>query len=154
MDLSLSVQLSQTADLATSIDVDELFGDSKGEASTSAEGKGGSSTQNGAGGPSSKGKEKARGSSAESDVLPPPTASKSKPKKGRLVSNERPLEDFKRLVEGEGDLFKKAIQDLGAVVKENVEASFSRQAFPLAIECLEAMRSTALTYEEVETYNE
>ena len=81
-------------------------------------------------------------------------ASPSKPKKGRLVSNETPLEDFNALIEGEGDVFRKAIQDLGAVVKENVEASFSRSAFPLAIDCLKAMRSTALTYEEVETYNE
>ena len=40
------------------------------------------------------------------------------------------------------------------MVKENVEASFSRSAFPLAIECLQAMRRTALMYEEVETYNE
>ena len=64
------------------------------------------------------------------------------------------MEDFHGLIEGEGDVFRKAIQDLGAVVKENVEASFSRQAFPLALDCLQAMRSTALTYEEVETYNE
>ena len=93
--------------------------------------------------------------SAETDVLPPPpTKSPAKPKRGRLVSNEQPLEDFNRLVEGEGDVFRKAIQDLGAVVKENVQASFSRQAFPLAIECLKAMRSTALMYEEGETYNE
>lgn len=78
----------------------------------------------------------------------------AKPKHGRLISNQQPLEDFNRLIEGEGDVFRKAIQDLGAVVRENVEASFSKQAFPLAIDCLKAMRSTALTYEEVETYNE
>jgi hypothetical protein len=83
----------------------------------------------------------------------PAPAKPAKPKKGRLVSNEQPLEDFHRLVEGEGDVFRKAIQDLGAVVKENVEGSFSRSAFPLAIECLKAMRETALVYEEVETYN-
>jgi ATP-dependent DNA helicase 2 subunit 2 len=82
------------------------------------------------------------------------TTPRAKPKKGRLVSNENPLEDFNRLIEGEGDVFRKAIQDLGAVVKENVEHSFSHQAFPLAIECLKAMRQTSLTYEEVETYNE
>lgn len=79
---------------------------------------------------------------------------RAKPKKGRLVSNEAPLEDFTRLIEGEGDVFRKAIQDLGQVVKENIEKSFSRQAFPLAIECLQTMRQTSLTYEEVETYNE
>ena len=89
--------------------------------------------------------------------MPPPSSTQtpsSKPKPGRLISNQRPLEDFHGLIEGEGDVFRKAIQDLGAVVKENVEASFSRQAFPLALDCLQAMRSTALTYEEVETYNE
>jgi len=88
------------------------------------------------------------------DIPPSPTQTRSKPKKGRLVSNENPLEDFRALIEGEGDVFRKAIQDLGQVVKENVAASFSRQAFPLAIECLKAMRETALMYEEVETYNE
>jgi ATP-dependent DNA helicase 2 subunit 2 len=88
------------------------------------------------------------------DIPPSPTQTKSKPKKGRLVSNENPLEDFRTLIEGEGDVFRKAIQDLGQVVKENVAASFSRQAFPLAIDCLKAMRETALMYEEVETYNE
>ncbi|KAK8869939.1 hypothetical protein IAR55_000507 [Kwoniella newhampshirensis] len=77
----------------------------------------------------------------------------SKPKPGRLIRNDAPLEDFHKLIDGEGDVFRKAIQDLGAVVKENVEGSFSKQAFPLAIECLKAMRETALTYEEVETYN-
>lgn len=70
------------------------------------------------------------------------------------MSNEAPLEDFRRLIEGEGDVFRKAIQDLGLVVKENVETSFSKQAFPLAIDCLKEMRSTALMYEEVETWNE
>lgn len=89
-------------------------------------------------------------------MLPPPEPVKltAKPKPGRLISNERPLEDFNRLVEGEGDVFRKAIQDLGTVVQENVESSFSRSAFPLAIECLQAMKKTAMTYEEVETYNE
>ena len=81
------------------------------------------------------------------------TPSKHKPKRGRIISNEAPLEDFNRLISGEGDVFRKAIQDLGAVVRENVEASFSRQAFPLAVECLQAMRKTALVYEEVDTYN-
>jgi ATP-dependent DNA helicase 2 subunit 2 len=79
---------------------------------------------------------------------------KAKPKPGRLISNERPLDDYNRLIKGEGDMFRKAITDLAAVVEENVAASFSRQAFPLALECLEAMRVTALTFEEVETYNE
>ncbi|WOO81065.1 ATP-dependent DNA helicase II subunit 2 [Vanrija pseudolonga] len=87
-------------------------------------------------------------------IAPLPAKTKPKPKPGRLVSNERPLEDFQALVQGEGDVFRKAIQDLGVVVRENVAASFSRQAFPLALQCLEEARSTALMYEEVETYND
>ncbi|CAD6581135.1 MAG: ATP-dependent DNA helicase II subunit 2 [Tremellales sp. Tagirdzhanova-0007] len=96
-------------------------------------------------------------SESDDDILAPseqPKPATAKPKRGRLISNERPMEDFNNLVEGEGDAFRKAIQDLGAVVMENVEGSFSRAAFPLAIECLQAMRQTALMYEEVETYNE
>ncbi len=92
-------------------------------------------------------------------MLPPVTQVKAepssvKPKPGRLISNQKPLEDFTKLIEGEGDIFRKAMRDLGAVIKENVESSFSRQAFPLAIDCLKEMRKTALIYEEVETYNE
>ncbi|TYJ53339.1 hypothetical protein B9479_006054 [Cryptococcus floricola] len=80
-----------------------------------------------------------------------PTLGKSKP--GRIISNESPIADFRRVIK-EGDVFRKAIQDMGEVVRENVAASFSRQAFPVAIECLALMRETALGYEEVETYNE
>lgn len=85
------------------------------------------------------------------DFILPPSAD-AKPKPGRLISNLKPLEDFKR-VTSSGDVFRKAIQDMGVVVKENVAASFSKQAFPGAIACLEEARSTALMYEESETYN-
>lgn len=131
-----------------SIDIDDLFDDGgdniaavKAEKSTPA--KGGVAPE-----PESQADVKAEITS------PIQNKSKPKPKKGRLVSNEAPLHDFRALIEGEGDVFRKAIQDLGQVVKENVAASFSRQAFPLAIDCLKAMRETALMYEEVETYNE
>lgn len=103
--------------------------------------------------PSSTNGKNGNGASPQVKDEPNRTPSKHKPKRGRIISNEAPLEDFNRLISGEGDVFRKAIQDLGAVVKENVEASFSRQAFPLAIECLQAMRKTALVYEEVDTYN-
>jgi ATP-dependent DNA helicase 2 subunit 2 len=139
----------------SSIDIDELFD----EADT-GKGKGRAKEE-----PISPSRRKAsqrsparpRADSEDSDILPPPVSSSmkpAKPKHGRLISNQTPLEDFNRLIEGEGDVFRKAIQDMAAVVKENVQASFSRQAFPLAMECLKAMRQTALTYEEVETYNE
>ena len=129
----------------SSIDIDDLFDESttaKKEPST----------------PSQKVKDEPQSSRKnvheDDDMLPPAPPPPAKPKKGRLISNERPLEDFNRLIEGEGDVFRKAIQDLGAVVEENVAGSFSSQAFPLAIDCLKAMRSTALMYEEVETWNE
>lgn len=34
---------------------------------------------------------------------------KSRPKPGRLISNEQPLQDFRRLVDGDGDVFRKAV---------------------------------------------
>lgn len=43
----------------------------------------------------------------DADFLPAPV--KAKPKPGRLISNEQPLADFRRLIEGEGDVFRKAV---------------------------------------------
>lgn len=82
-----------------------------------------------------------------------PIPDQSKPKPGRLISNSSPIDDFNRVIQV-GDVFRKAIQDMNEVVKENVESSFSRQNFAAAIDCLKLMRSTALGYEEVETYND
>ncbi|ODO03484.1 hypothetical protein L198_02331 [Cryptococcus wingfieldii CBS 7118] len=96
---------------------------------------------------------------AQTASQPKPTVPTSEPtlqgksKPGRIISNGSPIADFRRVIK-EGDVFRKAIQDMGEVVRENVAASFSRQAFPVAIECLALMRETALGYEEVETYNE
>ncbi|ODO11439.1 hypothetical protein I350_00219 [Cryptococcus amylolentus CBS 6273] len=96
---------------------------------------------------------------AQTASQPKPTVPTSEPtlqgksKPGRIISNQSPIADFRRVIK-EGDVFRKAIQDMGEVVRENVAASFSRQAFPVAIECLALMRETALGYEEVETYNE
>jgi ATP-dependent DNA helicase 2 subunit 2 len=139
-----------------SIDIDDLFDEEvKGEPSTPSKGtaKGEPSQRNSDRKPRIPDDDEDMAEAGGNGSPVPAPAKPAKPKKGRLVSNEQPLEDFHRLVEGEGDVFRKAIQDLGAVVKENVEGSFSRSAFPLAIECLKAMRETALVYEEVETYN-
>ncbi|WVR05055.1 hypothetical protein IAU60_002067 [Kwoniella sp. DSM 27419] len=155
------------------IDIDELFDETpepsavKGEASQSAKSK---SIKHEPASPAKPSQGKGKPNlprfieSDDEDLTPAPPATapasngakvngRAKPKAGRLVSNEAPLEDFRRLIEGEGDVFRKAIQDLGVVVEENIEASFSWQAYPLAMECLKEMRSTALVYEEVETYN-
>lgn len=82
-----------------------------------------------------------------------PIPDQNKPKSGRLISNGSPIDDFNRVIQV-GDVFRKAIQDMNEVVKENVKSSFSRQNFAGAIDCLKLMRSTALGYEEVETYND
>lgn len=118
-----------------SIDIDALFDDDDDDVEVKDE------------------KEEETGGKGGNAVKEDVTSPRPKPKRGRLISNEAPLEDFNRLVEGEEDVFRKAILDLGAVVKENVAASFSTQAFPVALECLKAMRRTALVYEEVDTYN-
>ncbi len=63
----------------------------------------------------------------------------------RLISKEMPLEDFvKVLNEDVGDNVAKAMKDMGAVIMENVEASFSSSAFPLALNCLKEMRMQAM----------
>ncbi|KIR74038.1 ATP-dependent DNA helicase 2 subunit 2 [Cryptococcus deuterogattii CA1014] len=82
-----------------------------------------------------------------------PIPDQNKPKSGRLISNGSPIDDFNRVIQV-GDVFRKAIRDMNEVVKENVKSSFSRQNFAEAIDCLQLMRSTALGYEEVETYND
>ena len=141
------------AELIISIDIDALFDDDGADDGVAPyEGKGKAKAE-----PTTPSKLKISDSQAGNGGSvkdePDRTPVKHKPKRGRIISNEAPLDDFNRLISGEGDVFRKAIQDLGAVVKENVESSFSRQAFPLAIECLQAMRKTALVYEEVDTYN-
>ncbi|WRT66986.1 uncharacterized protein IL334_003952 [Kwoniella shivajii] len=138
------------------IDIDELFDETSAPPSTAVKGE--SSSQKPKVERPSPAKAAKNPRFVESDdedlaPLPKSTSMKAKPKPGRLISNEQPLEDFKRLIEGEGDVFRKAIQDLGLVVSENIESSFSHQAFPLALDCLKEMRNTALTFEEVETYN-
>jgi ATP-dependent DNA helicase 2 subunit 2 len=76
-------------------------------------------------------------------------------KPGRFVSNDRPLDDFRRAFEAddEGDDTEAVLRDMMDVIKENIASSFSRQGFPLALECLRELRSAALDYEEVESYN-
>jgi ATP-dependent DNA helicase 2 subunit 2 len=95
---------------------------------------------------------------------PPPA---SIPKPGRVISNETPLEDFTAQLNADiGDNVAKAVRvwrhckgrrtadfhpssfpqmrDLGTVIKENVAASFSSSAFPLALDCLREMRRQAM----------
>ncbi|WWD01563.1 hypothetical protein V866_008508 [Kwoniella sp. B9012] len=134
------------------IDIDELFDETTASSQIKAESSSQATKHKVERPPTKKVKDEPR--FIESDEEVEPLNIKAKPKSGRLISNENPLDDFKRLIEGEGDVFRKAIRDLGVVVEENIQSSFSYQNYPLALDCLREMRSTALVYEEVETYNE
>lgn len=90
--------------------------------------------------------------------LPTPSVSPTGPKKspgktrtraeadirtGRIIGNAFPLEDFKTNLE-RGDVVSKALTDMGAVIQEIVEESFSSQRYDEAVSCMKAMRDTAL----------
>lgn len=62
---------------------------------------------------------------------------------GRIISNSYPLRDFKKNLE-RGDVVSKALTDMALVIPEIVEASFSSQRYSEAIDCMVAMRKTAL----------
>lgn len=81
------------------------------------------------------------------------SSKKSKPKSGRVISNESPLDDFREITSGGGEIVSKAMQDLGEIVLENLATSFSRSGFPLALECLQEYRQQAMELEEEELYN-
>lgn len=81
------------------------------------------------------------------------SSKRSKPKAGRVISNEMPLEDFREITAGGGEIVAKAMQDLGAIILENLAGSFSRSGFPLALECLQEYRQQAMELEEEDLYN-
>jgi ATP-dependent DNA helicase 2 subunit 2 len=135
--------------LISSIDIDGLFDDDDGGEEISKAGPSDAKVQSDSSMPRPNAGDDEEVERAASNKKATP----AKPKRGRLISNDNPVDDFNRLILGDGDVFRKAIQDLGAVVKENIEDSFSKQGFPLAMECLALMRDTALTWEETDTYN-
>ncbi|CUA73760.1 ATP-dependent DNA helicase II subunit 2 [Rhizoctonia solani] len=77
----------------------------------------------------------------------------AKPKPGRIVSNARPLADFKKNIEAQGDLVSKAVEDMCAVIPEIVDASFSTQRYGEALECMQALREVALKEDEIDAWN-
>ncbi|KAG8758277.1 ATP-dependent DNA helicase II subunit 2 [Ceratobasidium sp. 423] len=79
--------------------------------------------------------------------------SDAKPKPGRIISISRPLADFKKNIEAEGDLVSKAVEDMCAVIPEIVDASFSTQRYAEAIECMQALREVALKEDEIDAWN-
>lgn len=75
---------------------------------------------------------------------PVAAASGDKPRPGRIISNSRPLTDFRKNIGSEGDLVSKAIEDMCEVIPEIVDASFSTQRYAEAIECMKELREVAL----------
>ncbi|CAE6491403.1 unnamed protein product [Rhizoctonia solani] len=77
----------------------------------------------------------------------------AKPKSGRIISNSRPLADFKKNIETQGDLISKAVEDMCVVIPEIVDASFSTQRYAEALECMQALREVALKEDEIDAWN-
>jgi len=64
-------------------------------------------------------------------------------KPGRIIGNSHPLRDFRKNLE-RGDVVSKALEDMGAIIPEILESSFSTQRYQEALECMKEMRKTAL----------
>lgn len=62
---------------------------------------------------------------------------------GRIIGNIHPLYDFEENTKA-GDVVTLAVENMGEVIVEIVEESFSDQRFAEAIECMRAMRKMAL----------
>ncbi|KEP54595.1 putative ATP-dependent DNA helicase II subunit 2, related protein [Rhizoctonia solani 123E] len=77
----------------------------------------------------------------------------AKPKPGRIISNSRPLADFKKNIEAQGDLVSKVVEDMCAVIPEIVDASFSTQRYAEALECMQVLREVALKEDEIDAWN-
>ncbi|KAG8743939.1 ATP-dependent DNA helicase II subunit 2 [Ceratobasidium sp. 414] len=75
------------------------------------------------------------------------------PRPGRIISNARPLADFKKNIASEGDLVSKAVEDMCAIIPEIVDASFSTQRYAEALDCMRELREVALKEDEIEAWN-
>lgn len=72
---------------------------------------------------------------------------------GRIIGATYPLQDFKKNI-AQGDLVTKAVEDLGAVIKEVVVKPFASRRHMEMVECMAAMRDTALQEDEIDAWNE
>ncbi|KAF8708422.1 SPOC domain-like protein, partial [Rhizoctonia solani] len=77
----------------------------------------------------------------------------ARPNPSRIISNSRPLADFKKNIEAQGDLVSKAVEDMCAVIPEIVGSSFSTQRYGEALECMQALREVALKEDEIDAWN-
>jgi ATP-dependent DNA helicase 2 subunit 2 len=62
---------------------------------------------------------------------------------GRIIGNAFPLNDFRKNLE-RGDVVSKALKDMGTIIPEIVEESFSTQRYDEALQCMREMRDVAL----------
>ncbi|KAL0570983.1 ATP-dependent DNA helicase yku80 [Marasmius crinis-equi] len=72
---------------------------------------------------------------------------------GRIIGSTYPLEDFKANLKN-GDVVSKAVEDLGAVIEEIVLRPFAHRRAEEMVECMKAMRKTAMEEDEVDAWNE
>lgn len=70
----------------------------------------------------------------------------------RIVGTESPLEDFKDNI-SRGDLVTKAVEDLGAVIKEIVLRPFSARRTEEMLQCMQELRKVCLEEDEVDAWN-
>lgn len=61
----------------------------------------------------------------------------------RIIGNIHPLYDFEQNI-ARGDVVTKAVADMGQVIPEILDDSFSSQRFDEALDCMKAMRKTAV----------
>ncbi|KAH7883997.1 SPOC domain-like protein [Phlebopus sp. FC_14] len=92
-----------------------------------------------------------------SPALPTPTVSpepEPDPQRapGRIIGNTAPLRDFRKNVV-QGDVISKAVEDLGAVVREVVGRPFAIRRKAEMIECLQVLREVCLKEDEIDAWN-
>ncbi|KAG1738615.1 SPOC domain-like protein [Suillus paluster] len=71
---------------------------------------------------------------------------------GRIIGSTYPLRDFKTNL-AQGDVVTKAVEDMGAVIKEVVLRPFASRRHKEMIDCMVAMRDTCLKEDEVDAWN-
>lgn len=81
-----------------------------------------------------------------SSPLKPPATSSS------LISEDKPLEDFGKLVVPGADLIAEAVRDMLSTI-EKLVANKGGRTWPLAIQCLERVRPVAVEQEQVDQYS-
>jgi len=72
--------------------------------------------------------------------------------RGRIIGSTYPLEDFKANI-ARGDVVTKAVEDLGAVIKEIVLRPFASRRAEEMIQCMRELRRVCLEEDEIDAWN-